>query len=90
MPRNVRNFWIEADIDGRSTTLEGGPRSRDGGISVTLYIRERGEVSDAVTVHGSPSADGRALILNVSPAPSMAGGVQLQPDGYGFTITTER
>ena len=27
----VRNFYVEADIDGRQTMLGGGPRNKDGG-----------------------------------------------------------
>lgn len=34
---SVRNFWIDADIDGRQTMLGGGPRSSDGGMDVTIY-----------------------------------------------------
>mgnify|MGYP004446703797 FL=1 len=40
----VRNWWIEADIDGRQTTLTGGPRSKDGGFQLNLYQRVKGEI----------------------------------------------
>lgn len=51
----TRNFWIEANVDGRSTTLAGGPRSKDGGFSMTVYIRERGGVKTALNVRGYES-----------------------------------
>jgi len=46
MPRNTRNVWLEANIDGRASTLEGGPVSRDGGLSATIRQRENGGISD--------------------------------------------
>lgn len=33
MPRNVRNFWIDAQIDGR-TVLTGGPKGKGGGAAL--------------------------------------------------------
>ena len=39
MPRTVRNFWIEVEIDGRRHSFEGGPRSKDGGYTVRVYQR---------------------------------------------------
>jgi len=41
-PRNVRNFWLEAEIDGRKDPLKGGPRQSDGGMIIRLYQRHRG------------------------------------------------
>ena len=52
MPRNVRNFWVRADIEGREKTLAGGPVAKDGGIDMTILIRDGGEVSDAVEICG--------------------------------------
>jgi len=48
----VRNFWIEADIDGRTTTLTGGPRSKDGGFSLDIFIRDEGASTKAITIMG--------------------------------------
>ena len=50
MPRNVRNFWLVAGIDGRESTLEGGPIGKDGGMRVEILMREEGHVSPGVTV----------------------------------------
>lgn len=46
----VRNFWIEAEIDGRQTALAGGPRSKDGGMTVTIYQRDKGGITEAVNI----------------------------------------
>lgn len=50
MPRVVRNFWIDADIDGRKETLSGGPNRKDGGMWAKIYMRNKGSVSHAVTI----------------------------------------
>lgn len=47
---NVRNFWIDVDIDGRKTLLSGGPRAKDGEMSASLYIRKDGEVYRCCTI----------------------------------------
>jgi hypothetical protein len=45
MPRNVRNFWIELDVDGRTVKVAAGPKSKDGGFALVVKLREDGEVS---------------------------------------------
>lgn len=46
----VRNFWIDADIDGRVTELCGGPKSKEGGMNVTLYQRDRVAITVALSI----------------------------------------
>lgn len=46
----VRNFYVEANIDGRETTLGGGPKSKTGEMSVRLYQRSEGEISEALMI----------------------------------------
>ena len=46
MPRNVRNFWVELDIDGKTTEIATGPRNKDGGFSMLIKIRENGSISN--------------------------------------------
>jgi len=53
MPRNVRNFWIEAEVDGRKTPVKFGPRGEDGGFSLTIYIRNRGEIERVAEITGT-------------------------------------
>lgn len=45
MPRNVRNFWIELDVDGRSERISTGPRASNGGFSMEIKLRENGQIS---------------------------------------------
>ena len=44
----VRNFYVEANIDGRQTTLGGGPKSKTGEMTVRLYQRDEGVITDAL------------------------------------------
>lgn len=46
----VRNFYVEADVDGRATSLAGGPRAKDGGMTVRLYQRADGRIERAFTI----------------------------------------
>ena len=78
MPRNVRNFWIDADIDGRATRLAGGPVSKDGGIDVSIKMRSEGAVEEAMRIEGWAGSDGR-LYLKVSVGAMLDG-----PPLYGY------
>lgn len=44
----IRNFWVEGHIDGRRTPISGGPQSREGGIDLTIKMRDQGEISNHV------------------------------------------
>ena len=46
----VRNFWIDVDVDGRETMLSGGPRAKDGGMSVILKQRDEGSITTALRI----------------------------------------
>lgn len=64
MPRNVRNFWIELQVDGRYTPIATGPVSKDGGFRVKVRIRENGTISDNyVELIGVASPNGNLNIL---------------------------
>ncbi len=67
MPRVVRNFWVAGDVDGRRSRISGGPRARDGGLSLTLYQRKEGGVAVALKVECHSRSDG-TLSLEVEPA----------------------
>ena len=58
MPRNVRNFWIDGQVDGRQSDVSGGPRAKDGGIRVDIKQRDNGSVTDAVTIKGYADSEG--------------------------------
>lgn len=52
---SIRPFWVDVDIDGRSTNLQGGPRARDGQMNVSLLIRDGGEKKIAYKVSCFPT-----------------------------------
>lgn len=63
MPRCVRNFWLDARIDGRRSRFASGPRSRDGGFVLDIYMRDRGGVpKEPLRVHGQ-CRDGRLSVV---------------------------
>lgn len=67
MPRNVRNFWLDASIDGRSSDLSGGPVAKDGGFNLKLLQRSNGDILDggAETVNIRGVSDGDEVILRI-------------------------
>lgn len=62
----VRNFWINARVDGRRTNVAGGPRARDGGMSVTIYLRSEGAVKKALSIECNAFDDG-TLVVKCEP-----------------------
>ncbi len=57
--RNVRNFWIELEVDGKPTKVATGPRSKDGGFSLRVLCRENGSISEkTLIVRGFVNPDG--------------------------------
>ncbi len=49
----IRNFWIEARIDGRKTVLKGGPRGKDEGFEIDIYQRSSGDRVRILEVTGT-------------------------------------
>jgi hypothetical protein len=58
MPRNVRNVWMDARVDGRDSRLSSGPVSKDGGMTVGFKLRSDGGVMDALSVITVTDDDG--------------------------------
>jgi hypothetical protein len=61
--RNVRNFWIELDVDGKQTRVECGPQAKNGGFQLKVYIRDEGESVKAMYLQGIALNDGGKLLL---------------------------
>ena len=66
MPRHVRNFWLEANIDGKVIPIAAGPRGKDGGFTLTVQQRVFGEPVKVLTIQGSAELDGQ-LVLEIYP-----------------------
>ena len=65
MARNVRNFWIELDVDGYKTKVKRGPRGRFGGFHMIISMRDNGEISNKqYHIRGGCCPD-ESLILTV-------------------------
>lgn len=60
----VRNFWIDAQIDGRTTMLSGGPRSKDGGFDLVVKIRDDDSIRRAVRLSGIARDDGTLSLMS--------------------------
>jgi len=58
MPRNVRNFWLELEVDGKKTPVATGPVAKDGGFQMIIRQRDNGEVTKAGELHGRVDQDG--------------------------------
>ena len=58
----MRNFWIEATIDGKKTKLASGPRAKDGGFELTVRMRDKGTSVVGATVTGWVMHDGRLAL----------------------------
>jgi hypothetical protein len=63
MPRNVRNFWLEGQIDGRDTKISGRPQSKDGGFSLTIKQRDGGQVTTACRIWGNADQHGNIKLM---------------------------
>ena len=84
----VRNWWIEVEIDGRKTKLQGGPQAKDGGFTLTVRQRDNGASVPVLTVRGIAFDDGRLQLVTVGERGQNDAGVAYLDDS--FTHTTER
>jgi hypothetical protein len=50
----VRNFWVDCDIDGRATVLSGGPKAKDGGMTVDILVRNTSRIHRACSIRCYP------------------------------------
>jgi len=63
--RNVRNWWITSDVEGRKSRIDFGPKSKDGGFAVHVYQRVNGSPKKVATMNGFVNND--TLILEFTP-----------------------
>ena len=57
----VRNFWATMNVDGKKQ-ISTGPESKDGGMTINLFVRDEGESRHVVTLECS-AEDGELTIL---------------------------
>jgi len=58
----VRNFWIEGEIDGHKMGISGGPRSKDGGFSLSVHQRSQGDIDRRVIDIYGIAKDGKLYL----------------------------
>lgn len=68
MPVHVRNFWITTFVEGAAVAKGAGPKSKDGGFSTKVQMREAGQVTTAATITGRALPNGRLRLEIESPA----------------------
>jgi hypothetical protein len=66
MPANVRNFWVSGGADGNNP-VGFGPKSAGGGITVRFQQRDKGSVTNALTVDGYAEANGTITLSVFGP-----------------------
>ena len=59
----TRNFWIRATIDGRQTTLEGGPRAKFGGFDLKVLMKTPDGIKTPLSVEGYADLAGLKLVV---------------------------
>lgn len=84
--RNVRNFWLEIIIDGRSTRIKTGPAGWDGGFALAVYQRDMGNVRRVASVRGLHT-NGENILRVFDETPE---GRERNPRGYELEIRTKR
>ena len=58
-PRVVRNFFIKGQVDGVQKHIGTGPKGKEGGMTVSIYMRSDGMVMPALEIEGYAYDDGR-------------------------------
>lgn len=82
MPRNVRNWWIEVTIDGRTSRIAAGPQSKDGGFSMRILQRSKGDIVESLSVWGIAQRDRPNVLTLCAESPKLPNSM--------LTVETER
>lgn len=85
-PASIRNFWIDATIDGCKGTISKGPKNKDGGIEIVIYMRNKKTVEKMLKITGKVAPDNR-LILFIQNVDEK---INKNSSRMDFTIETER
>jgi hypothetical protein len=62
----MRNWWMEANIDGRKDTVTGGPRAKDGQMGIDLFQRVEGQSVRVLGVECLPQDDEKTLVTYIN------------------------
>lgn len=61
----LRNFWMTANVDGRANEITGGPRSRNGEMTIRLAQRQVGESLETVRIECQESGGVLETVVHV-------------------------
>ena len=67
MPRNVRNFWVSASVDGKASKMESGPQGKAGGFQITIKVRDSGSISPKIITILGETKDCRLTVRAFGP-----------------------
>jgi len=62
--RNIRNFWLDIDVDDKDTPFSSGPMTEDGGFRATIYQRNKDKTVKSLVLKGTVD-DTENIILRV-------------------------
>lgn len=63
----MRNFYLDAQVDGRKNHLHGGPAAKSGGMSIDVYQNHDAESELAVKVLCQATESGTLLVQVYDP-----------------------
>lgn len=63
MPRCVRNFWLEGNIDGYKSKIVGGAKRSDGGFRLDIYQRSDNTVTCPLEIRGRALSGGELELI---------------------------
>jgi len=63
MPRFVKPFYLEGQVDGIKTPIKVGPKSSGGGFHLNIFQRDSGGVLHVLRLEGINGDDGLTLYV---------------------------
>lgn len=85
----VRNFWLDCQIDGRKTQLQGGPQMKNGGFWLEVFMRHNGQSRLPLVIIGTVTPEGK-LELQIDLSKDFQPDTKEQFGNIIQTIATER
>jgi hypothetical protein len=79
--QNVRNFWVELDVDGKAGRVATGPMRKGGGFQLVIRQRDHGKSMVALRLDGFVGDDGQLHLI---------GSANDAKEGLSLHVTTAR
>ena len=57
----VRPFYVTADVEGRANPLSGGPKRKDGRMTIELHQRDKGDITTPYRICQRPMDDNQLI-----------------------------